>query len=96
MIELVDIKLLTAAITLARELSYTRASKRLNISRSELNRQIVELENKLCLKIFETKGHDVEVTEPGQQFVAACCTFLTVRNVKGLKAGRRVKATCAR
>jgi DNA-binding transcriptional LysR family regulator len=96
MTDSIDVKLLTAAIILARELNYTRAAKRLNISRSELNRQIVELENKLCLKIFQTKGHDVEVTEPGQQFVAACCTFLAVRNVKGSKAGRRVKATCAR
>ena len=86
MIDLVDIKLLTAAITLARELNYTRAAKRLNISRSELTRQIVELESKLYLKIFQTQGRHVEVTKPGQQFVAACCTFLAVRNVKDVKS----------
>jgi DNA-binding transcriptional LysR family regulator len=89
MIELVDIKLLTAAITLARELNYTRASKRLNISRLELDRQITALESQLCFQVFRASGEDVALTDAGRVFVRACCTFLSIRELRTVSGVKR-------
>ena len=81
MIDQIDVKLLTAAIAVARELDYSRAAKKLNISRAELTRQIAELESRLCLAIFLVKGRNMEITDVGKQFITASCRFLKVREV---------------
>ena len=81
MVGRIDLKLLTAVITVARELNYSRAAKKLNISRAELARQIADLESQSGLRIFQMRGSMVEVTEPGAQFVRACCRFLKVREI---------------
>jgi len=81
MVDRIDVKLLTAVITVARELNYSRAAKKLNISRAELTRQVAELESQSGLRIFQVRGRKVEVTRPGAEFVRACCTFLKVREV---------------
>ena len=70
--ELIDIKLKWAAIMLADELSYSNAAKRLNVTPSELKKQVVELETQLCFHIFLPNQEHIEVTDEGRFFLSAC------------------------
>lgn len=81
MVDRIDVKLLTAVITVAKELNYSRAAKKLNISRAELTRQVAELESQSGIRIFQMRGRRVEVTRAGAEFVGECCRFLKVREV---------------
>jgi DNA-binding transcriptional LysR family regulator len=58
-----------AAITLAEELSFTRAAKRLDLSQSGLSRQLDDLERRSQLKLFDRNHARVTVTEAGRAFV---------------------------
>lgn len=69
--ESITIALKRAAITLARELDYTRAAKKLNITSAELQRQIAALETQLCFHIFKPEQERVEPTEEGQFLIRA-------------------------
>jgi DNA-binding transcriptional LysR family regulator len=64
--ESIDIKSKRAAIALADELSYPRASEKLNISLAELKNLISALETKLYLYIFLQENETVELTEDGK------------------------------
>ena len=68
----VEVRLQLAAITLADELNFTRAAKRLKITQPALSKQIAELESRVGFIIFERKQRKVELTEAGQVFVKGC------------------------
>ena len=68
----VDTRLQLAAITLAEELNYTRAAKRLHITQPALSKQIAHLERQLGFSAFRRRHNRVDVTEAGQLFVSGC------------------------
>jgi len=78
--ESIEIKLQRAVITLAEELSYSRAAGRLNTAPAELRKQISGLEKQLCFHIFRSKQINVELTEEGKVFLRACLEFRAQRN----------------
>ncbi len=71
MSEAIETSLKRAAIALAEELDYVRAAEKLNITNSELRKQVSALETLLCLHIFKPKQKRVELTADGQFLVEA-------------------------
>ncbi len=64
-----EIRLLQAAIAVARELNFSRAAESLHIGQSTLSKQIYELESQLGFKLFERNHQTVELTDAGRAFV---------------------------
>ena len=64
-----EIRLLQAAVALAKELTYSRAAARLRIEQSTLSKRIVELESQIDLRLFVRNHQTVELTEAGRHFV---------------------------
>ncbi|MGC1294438.1 MAG: LysR family transcriptional regulator, partial [Alloacidobacterium sp.] len=64
-----EIRLLQAAIALARDLNFSRAAESLHIGQSTLSKQIYELESQLGFKLFDRNHQTVELTEAGRAFV---------------------------
>ncbi len=59
-----------AIVTLAEELSYTKAARRLGMSQSGLSRLIQDAERRLNRKIFDRNRSQVELTDAGRACVA--------------------------
>jgi DNA-binding transcriptional LysR family regulator len=66
---IVEIRYLTAVVTLAEELNYTRAATRLRMSQSGLSRRIQDIELKLDISLFHRDRGSVELTDAGRAFV---------------------------
>lgn len=66
---LIEVRLLLAIVTLAEELNFTRAAKRLGISQSGLSRRVSTLEKRYRVKLFERDHANVTLTEAGRVFV---------------------------
>jgi DNA-binding transcriptional LysR family regulator len=64
-----EIRLLQAAIAVARDLNFSRAADRLHIGQSTLSKQVYELESQLGFRLFDRNHQTVEVTDPGRAFV---------------------------
>jgi DNA-binding transcriptional LysR family regulator len=58
-----------AAVTLAEELNFTRAGKRLRLTQSGFSRRIDELERRTRLALFERDHANVVLTDAGRAFV---------------------------
>lgn len=65
----IELRLLQCVVTIADELSFTRAAKRLFLSQPALSRKIGELETSLGVKLFERSTRQVTLTRAGQVFV---------------------------
>jgi len=65
----VDFRHLRAFITVADELSVTKAAERLHISQPPLSRQIHQLEDELGVSLFVRHRHGVTLTEPGRRLL---------------------------
>lgn len=64
-----EVRLLQAAIAVARDLNFSRASERLHIGQSTLSKQVYELETQLGFRLFNRNHQTVEVTDAGRAFV---------------------------
>jgi DNA-binding transcriptional LysR family regulator len=64
-----EIRLLQAAIAVARDLNFSRAADRLHIGQSTLSKQIYELESQLGFRLFDRNHQTVAVTDAGLAFV---------------------------
>jgi DNA-binding transcriptional LysR family regulator len=64
-----EIRLMQAAIAVARDLSFSRAADRMHIGQSTLSKQIYELENQLGFRLFDRNHQTVAVTDAGRAFV---------------------------
>ncbi len=65
-----EVRHLTAVITLAESLNYTRAAERLHITQSGFSKQISEVEEELGFSLFVRDGKKVtDLTEAGRVFV---------------------------
>lgn len=65
-----EVRHLTAVITLAESLNYTRAAERLHITQSGFSKQISEVEEELGFSLFLRDGKKVtDLTEAGRVFV---------------------------
>lgn len=65
----VDLRLLRAALTVAEELHFSRASARLHISQPALTKQIQDLEGFLRTPLFHRGQQGVTLTDAGRAFV---------------------------
>ena len=65
----IELRLLQYVVTIADELSFTRAAKKLFVSQPALSRKIGELETSLGVKLFERSTRQVTLTKAGQVFV---------------------------
>ena len=61
-----EIRLLQAAIAVARDLNFSRAADRLHIGQSTLSNQIYELESQLGFRLFNRNYQIVELTDAGR------------------------------
>ncbi|WP_263359678.1 LysR family transcriptional regulator [Acidicapsa ligni] len=64
-----EVRLLQAAIAVAKDLNFSRAADRLHIGQSTLSKQIYELENQLGFRLFNRTHQSVELTDAGRAFV---------------------------
>lgn len=64
-----EMRLLQAAIAVARDLNFSRAAERLHIGQSTLSKQIYELESHLGFRLFNRNHQTVELTDAGRAFI---------------------------
>lgn len=73
-------------LTLAKELSFTKASEKLFIAQPPLSRQIKELETELNAQLFKRNNKKVELTEAGKFYVKEITQLLQSLDRINLKA----------
>lgn len=74
---MLDIRQLNYFVAVAEDEHVGRAAERLHISQSPLSRQIVQLEEKLGLTLFERSQQRIRLTTDGRTFLAETKAFLT-------------------
>ena len=60
-----DLRVLRYFLTVAKEQSFTKAAKQLNITQPTLSRQLAALEEELGVKLFDSSGHSITLTNEG-------------------------------
>lgn len=76
---IMDIQVLEYIVTIADCGSISRAAQKLFITQSGLNQQLIKLENRLGIKIFERDNHHLEITPAGQLIVDSATEILRIR-----------------
>src|SRR5215475_13111660 len=64
-----DTRLLRAFVTVAEELNFSRAAKRLFVAQQALSSQVQQLESRLGVRLFERTTRAVSLTEAGDRFL---------------------------
>jgi DNA-binding transcriptional LysR family regulator len=91
-----DTRLLRAFVTVAEELSFTRAAERLFIAQQALSSQIQQLEARLGVKLFERTTRKVRMSEAGELLLPHAVAALQALARRPARAGRRGVAHGAR
>jgi DNA-binding transcriptional LysR family regulator len=65
----IDLRLIRAAVTVAEELSFSRAALKLHVSQPALTKQIQDLEAILRVPLFIRDRQRVHMTDAGRAFV---------------------------
>ena len=60
-----DVRVLRYFLMVAKEQSFTKAAKQLNITQPTLSRQLAALEEELGVKLFNRGGHSINLTNEG-------------------------------
>ena len=93
-----EIRQLEYFMTLYRELHFTRAAEKLNISQPTLSQQIKVLENELGVPLFDRLGKKIAITHAGEILYEQCMhifqalenTQSKIGELKSLKVGKLV------
>ncbi|RIA56008.1 LysR family transcriptional regulator [Dichotomicrobium thermohalophilum] len=82
-----DLRQMRYFAAVAEELSYSRASERLNISQSALSRQIQLFEEELGVRLFDRLGRTIALTAAGEELLQRCQTVLSDADAITRRAG---------
>ncbi len=82
-----DLRQMRYFAAVAEDLSFSRASERLNISQSALSRQIQLFEAELGVRLFDRLGRTIALTPAGQELVHRCQTILSDAEAIARRAG---------
>jgi DNA-binding transcriptional LysR family regulator len=63
-------------VAVARELSFTKASRQLRVAQPALSRQIQQLEEELGVRLLDRDRHGTKLTESGRAFLAEASALL--------------------
>lgn len=74
----VELKLMEYIVAVAEEKSIARAADRVYLSRSALNRQLLNLEKRLGVRLFNRLNHSLSLTYAGEVYVEMASTILNV------------------
>ena len=85
---IIELRLLQCVVTLADELSFTRAAKKLYVAQPALSRHIKEIERLVGTKLFDRSTRQVALTPAGAVFVEEARAAL----IHSERAGRLAKA----
>lgn len=96
----VDLRQLTYFVTVANELSFTRAAKRLRVSAPAVSQQVKSLERRVGVQLLVRDTRHVALTAAGRSFAESCqrlledadLAVLNARQVAGVVEGRIVVA----
>ena len=75
-----DLKKLKYVVTVAQELSFSRAAQRLNIAQPPLSQQIRKIEGFLDIQLFNRSTRQVTLTPKGERFIAQANKVLEAHN----------------
>ena len=81
-----ELRWMTAFVSVAEELSYRRAAQRLLVAQPAISQQIMNLEKELGVKLFDRNNRSVRLTDAGSAFLPPCRTALDAVDKAGLQA----------
>jgi DNA-binding transcriptional LysR family regulator len=81
-----ELRWLTAFVTVAEELNYRRAAQRLFVAQPSISQQIMNLEKELGVRLFDRNNRSVRLTDAGTAFLAPCREALGAVENAGLLA----------
>ena len=81
-----ELRWLTAFVTVAEELNYRRAAARLHVAQPAISQQIMNLEKDLGVRLFDRNNRSVQLTDAGDAFLAPCRAALSALDNAGLSA----------
>ncbi len=91
-----DLRQMRYFAAVAEELSFSRASDRLNISQSALSRQIQLFEEELGVRLFDRLGRTIALTPAGHDLVHRCQTLLSGADAITRRAGELAGGSAGR
>jgi len=91
-----DLRQMRYFTAVAEDLSFSRASERLNISQSAISRQILLLEQDLGVQLFDRIGRSIALTPAGAEVLQRCQTVLSDVDSISRRAGELAGGTAGR
>jgi LysR family cyn operon transcriptional activator len=91
-----DLRQMRYFTAVAEDLSFSRASERMNISQSALSRQIQLFEEELGVRLFDRLGRTIALTPAGQELLQRCQMILTDTDAMTRRAGELAGGSAGR